>query len=124
MRRRKDGTGDGGCGRRYETSNATVNLLMQLQRLDFQLSSKLDTAGGGKRLRLEDVKSASIQYNAALDWLDFISHGCRRQDLYRTATDIYKKVLAVVIISILSRAVFVRRASASRLVSMQRSSAQ
>ena len=26
-----------------------VNLLMQLQRLDFQLSSELDAAGGGKK---------------------------------------------------------------------------
>ncbi len=57
-----------------------VNLLMQLQRLDFQLSSKLDAAGGGKRLRLEDVKSASIQYNAAFGLAGLVLlDGCRRQ---------------------------------------------
>ena len=45
--------------------------------------------------RLEDVKSASIQYNAALDWLDCFLTDAADRDLYRTATDIYKKVFVM-----------------------------
>lgn len=100
-----------------------VNLLMQLQRLDFQLSSKLDAAGGGKRLRLEDVKSASIQYNAALDWLDCFLTDAADRDLYRTATDIYKKVFVMYYLNS-ERGCLVQRAAGTEAHVMRRSSAQ
>lgn len=100
-----------------------VNLLIQLQRLDFQLISELDGINGKRTLLFEDVKSASIQYNASLEWLGCFLTDAADRDLYRTAMDMYKKIFVMYYLNS-DWGCLIQRAAGTEALVMRRSSEQ